>query len=170
MLTSQETAIAEARANGVPYRQIETMTGLDHSTIHHHAQKPTVKAQIERINNRIMTEAAETAADNIIHAVKQYKQGAVIKALTKSGEAIDLPDSQLREHGFKSSNNLLMAMGIFPSHSPTIMIGSLTANTIINNDVNGILDKLYGQTEVIEVEDRPCEIRYEEAEVLPSEA
>jgi len=129
LLTAQENLIAKERANGKTFRQIETIAGIDHSTAHHHAKKPDVKAQIARIQARIMDKAADQAADNIIHAVTSYQKKDIKK------------DPQLRDHGYKASVLMAQGMGILPSHSQSNMIVNILnqGNMAISPDILKIM-------------------------------
>ena len=135
MLTSsQDRMIAVKRANGLSTRAIEKETGINYVTVSHHIKKPDVKALIQQINDRVMTEAANQAADNIIHAVTSYQRKEVKK------------DPQLREHGFKASNSLLQAIGILPSHAQSQLYVTIMAQstTYINPQVVQILQRIEG--------------------------
>ena len=138
MLTAQEMQIATERANGKTFRQIETIVGIDHSTAHHHACKPDVKAQIARIQARIMEKAADKAADNIIHAIESYQSKGIRK------------DPQLRDHGYKASVLMAQGMGILPSHTQSAMVVNILnqGNMAISQDILKIIAGLPAQAEV----------------------
>lgn len=143
-LTPQDMIIAEARANGLSLSEIERTTGVNDATAGRHLQKPDVKAQIERIQAKVMEEAAESSADNIIHAITSYKAKDIKN------------DPQLREHGYKASNRMLEVMGIFPSHTPSTFIQQIIAggDVVITQELSQLGAFLRHQwAEVAEVED-----------------
>ena len=160
MLTPQEIEIANARSNGAILQTIAKEQGKDISNISRKLQKPELKAYLERIQTETIEANAKITADNITYLISNYKNNPC----TNEKERIE------KSHGARVTERMAENIGILPSRTPSIMIQYMSNNTIINNDVNGILDKLYGQAEVIEVEDRPCEVRYEEADMLPDEA
>ena len=117
MLTPQDLIIADARANGLSQRQIEAVTGINDATVNRRLQKPDVKAQVDRIQARVMAEAAEQSADNIIYAINKYQSKGI------------KDDPQLREHGYKSSNTMLQAIGILPSHAQSMLYVNIQSTT-----------------------------------------
>ena len=131
-LSTTDLTIAKERAKGKTFRQIETITGMDHSTIHHHVKKPDIKALIEEIQNRVINQAASQAADNIIHAVTSYKSKNIKK------------DPQLRDHGYKASVQMMQGMGILPSHTQSQMIINInnSGQMVISPDIINILKGL----------------------------
>lgn len=118
MLTPKDLAIAEATAQGATTRDIEHAgIGLDHSNVARHLQRPDVKAQVDRIQAKVMAEAADQSADNIIYAIQSYKSKDI------------KDDPQLREHGFKASNTMLQAIGILPSHAQSMLYVNIINQT-----------------------------------------
>ena len=145
MLTPQDIAIATARAAGATLQEIASHNGFHEATACRHANKPDVQALIKRINDRVVNEAADPAADNIIYAIRSY-QDKDIK-----------DDPQLREHGFKSSNNILQAIGILPSHAESKLYLSIqqTTNVQITQDLQALgkfLSHQWAGGDVIEAE------------------
>ena len=114
MLTPQDIQLAEQRAAGQTLENIGNLNNLPLTTTHRRLQRPEVKALIERIQAELIETSVPIAADNIRHAVEQYKPQADLPS--------DQRDSQLREHGFKASQRLLESVGILPSHTPSVLI------------------------------------------------
>ena len=114
MLTPQDIQLAEQRAEGLPLHEIARQNGFHESTASRKLQKPEIKALVERIQAELIKTSIPQAAENIRHAVEQYKPQAALPTNQR--------DSQLREHGFKASQRLLESVGILPSHTPSVLI------------------------------------------------
>ena len=144
MLTPQDLAIATAQANGASSRIIAPLVGLHQSNVVRHEQRPDVKAQVDRIQAKVMAEAAEQSADNIIYAITKYKSKGI------------KDDPQLREHGFKASNTMLQAIGILPSHAQSQLYINIQSTTNIQQsaeltELGRFLAHKRAEAEVIDV-------------------
>lgn len=102
----QIATTAALTAAGQSRRDVAGRLGVGKSSV----QRATQSAReiIEAIRDDLIHTTAKTAADNIRHAIKAYKDKA--------------SDSQLRDHGYKASQKLLETIGILPSHTPSVLI------------------------------------------------
>jgi hypothetical protein len=66
-----------------------------------------------------MIEIIEPAYNNIQYAIQQYKT---------------TEDEQIREHGFKASTKMLEGIGIFPSHSTSLVVNNIY-QSITHNEI-----------------------------------
>ena len=131
-LTTTDLTIAKERAKGKNLQTIADNLDIDVSTASRKCQKPDIKALIEEIQNRVINSAASQAADNIIHAVTQYRSKGIKK------------DPQLRDHGYKASVQMMQGMGILPSHTQAQMIINInnSGQMVISPDILNILKGL----------------------------
>ena len=106
MTPEQIATTAALTAAGKPIREITGLVGSSKSAVHRAQQ--SAREIIEQIRDDLIHSTAATAADNIKHAVKAYKDKD--------------SDSQLRDHGYKASQKLLETIGILPSHTPSVLI------------------------------------------------
>ncbi len=143
MTTDQQAEIIKQSAQNIPIRTIGENVGLHNSTISKIQHQPDIKARIEAIHNQVINEAVQESADNIIHAVKSYRNKTIKK------------DPQLREHGFKASNIVLQAIGILPSHAPSPMIINImqAGNTYISPVVTEMLSKMGAVDKPVDIPD-----------------
>jgi hypothetical protein len=102
----QIATTAALTAAGQSRRDVAGRLGVGKSSV----QRATQSAReiIEAIRDDLIHTTAKTAADNIRHAIKAYKDKA--------------SDTQLREHGFKASNRMLETIGIYPAHAPSVLV------------------------------------------------
>jgi hypothetical protein len=121
MLTAQDMQICEARVEGATLQKIANQNGFDVSTASRKLSKPELQAYLDKLQIELINNTLPIAAENIHHAIGKYKSGATIKALTKDGQEIELPDSQLRDHGFKASLRVLESTGLLNSHAPSVI-------------------------------------------------
>lgn len=106
MTPEQIATTAALTAAGKPIREITGLVGSSKSAVHRAQQ--SAREIIEAIRDDLIHSTAATAADNIKHAIKAYKDKD--------------SDSQLREHGFKASTRMLETIGIYPAHAPSILV------------------------------------------------
>lgn len=106
MTPEQIATTAALTAAGIPHRQVAKQIGASPSAVMR--AKQSARELIESIRDDLIHSTAATAADNIKHAVKAYKDKD--------------SDSQLRDHGYKASQKLLETIGILPSHTPSVLI------------------------------------------------
>ncbi|MCK9518442.1 MAG: helix-turn-helix domain-containing protein [Dehalococcoidia bacterium] len=99
---------AKLVAKGTRQRKVAQAMGVHESTISRALQTQTAKDIIDGIRDRIIKQTIPKAADNITYAIQAY-------------QAEDT-SAQVREHGFKGSTALLSAIGILPSHTPSVLI------------------------------------------------
>lgn len=117
-LSPEDIKIAEARAAGKSYRTIEKEYDIDRCTANYTANKPEMRILIKSLHEELINSSLKAAKDNISHLVNNYLQ-------------FPKDDWQLREHGFKASVKMMESVGIFPAHSPSILIQQ-QFNTQIN--------------------------------------
>jgi hypothetical protein len=121
-MTPQQSAIViDKTVQGYPCRDIAPIVGLSHTAVNNHQNKPETQAQIAKIKAQLLDQAAQQSADNIIYAVQGYKQGI-------RGDDGKI-DTQLRDHGYKASVNILQSIGLLPSHTAPTLI-QINANNI----------------------------------------
>jgi hypothetical protein len=106
---------------GIPGCKIAQSIGVHESTVSRALQKPEIQLQIAKIKAQLLDQAAQQSADNIIYAVQGYKQGI-------RGDDGKI-DTQLRDHGYKASVNILQSIGLLPSHTAPTLI-QINANNI----------------------------------------
>jgi predicted transcriptional regulator len=99
---------AKLVAQGHRQCKVAQQLGVHDSTISRALQTQTAKDIIDGIRDRIIKQTIPKAADNIAYAIHAY-------------QAEDT-SAQVREHGFKGSTALLSAIGILPSHTPSVLI------------------------------------------------
>ena len=138
MTFEQEQKLIELKAAGATGRNIGEEIGLHPSNVSRNANRPDIKARIEALQERVINEATDQAADNIIHAVSQYRQ---IPA--RGGKA----DAQLREHGYRASMEILRGIGILPSHMQSIYIGQIIngSQTVMSPVLFRVLEAMSSQ-------------------------
>ncbi len=86
--------------------------GVSDSTATRRLQKPQMKALVERLHTELIDSSLAQSRDNIRHAINVYR-------------TTPKDDPQLREHGWKASNKMLESVGIFPSHTPSVLIQNI---------------------------------------------
>ena len=106
---------AALTAAGQPLRAIAEKLGTSVTSVHR--AKQSAKDIIEAIRDDLIHHTAAISADNIKHAIASYR--------SKDS------DAQLREHGYKASTRMLETIGIYPSHTPSVLI-----QQIINESTN----------------------------------
>lgn len=137
IITEQDIRIAEQRAAGATLQQLATTNGFaDRSGPFKRLQHPEIKAMVEAIQADLIATSIPQAADNIRHAVDQYRPQAALPA--------DQRDTQLREHGFKASQRLLESIGILPTHTQSIVFQQLIQGNQITlgADITQVLSQL----------------------------
>lgn len=140
-ITPTDIKIAAERANGETMQKIANKNGCDVSTISRKLQKPEIKALVERVQSQVVEETAQTVADNLIHLIRNYKSQSCESKASEIEKA----------HGFKATERIAEAIGILPSHTPSIIINRLNQqNVSISADV---LDILAGKREAIQLPD-----------------
>ena len=113
-MTPEMIAQAAAQtAAGLPRRQVAANLGTSTSSV----QRATKSAKdiIEAIRDDLINHTARQSADNIKHAITAYRNKD--------------SDSQLREHGYKASTRMLETIGIYPSHTPSVLIQQIINDT-----------------------------------------
>ena len=106
-MTPEQIATAAAlTAAGQSRRAVAAQLGTSSSSVQR--AKQSAREIIEQIRDDLIQTTATPAASNIKHAIQAYK-------------AKDA-DTQLREHGFKASNRMLETIGIYPAHTPSVLV------------------------------------------------
>ena len=100
-------------AAGMPHRQVAAQIGASPSAVMR--AKQSAKDIIEAIRDDLINHTAKQSADNIKHAITAYRNKD--------------SDSQLREHGYKASTRMLETIGIYPSHTPSVLIQQIINDT-----------------------------------------
>jgi hypothetical protein len=117
MLTPQDIALVEQRASGATFRQIETITGVDHATAARRLSKPELKEHIEALQEKLVTHALDKAASNLINLVDNYETAT---------------EPQRIEHGYKASVEVLRATGILVSNTQPMFIQQIFNHTDVH--------------------------------------
>jgi len=104
---------AALTAAGMPLRTIAEKIGTSVTSVHR--AKQSAKDIIEAIRDDLINHTAKQSADNIKHAITAYRNKD--------------SDSQLREHGYKASTRMLETIGIYPSHTPSVLIQQIINDT-----------------------------------------
>jgi hypothetical protein len=104
---------AALTAAGMPHRQVAAQIGASPSAVMRARQ--SAKDIIEAIRDDLINHTAKQSADNIKHAITAYRNKD--------------SDSQLREHGYKASTRMLETIGIYPSHTPSVLIQQIINDT-----------------------------------------
>jgi hypothetical protein len=142
MITAQDMAICEQRAAGQTLEQIATSNGLGHRSVaYRKLSRPELKEIVESIQEDFVSKSVPEAAENIVYAIKAYKDKD--------------SDTQLREHGFKASQRALEMVGILPSHTPSLYVQQIFNHTDVHTsvEVNQLQSFLSSQmSQIIDVE------------------
>lgn len=116
-MTPQDYQIAELRAKGVSYPQIEEITGIPKSTANDIVRKKSeVKALIESLQTQFIQHAAAKATQNIIDIVHN-----------------DSTEIDIIKEKNKYSAEILRAIGMLPSHTQSLIINQLNQ---VNNEIH----------------------------------
>jgi predicted DNA binding protein len=144
MITPEELQMADKRVDGASEQKIADGMGITKSKVHRHLSKPEVRTYIEEINQDLIQNALDAASENIKYAVKSYKEGAVIKKMSKKGEVFEVADEQLRDHGFKASIRLLESNQILSSNIQSLYIQQIynDQRTEISHSIKELLAQI----------------------------
>ena len=134
--------VTAALASGLSQTQTAELTGISRPTVNILANKPDIKAKIEAIQSRIINEAYEDVASNLVEAVKD------VRRLTEP----DPVSRQRRDQGIKTTWKIAESMGILPSHSQSILVQQVfnQTNNFLSERADHLLDMAEG--EVIDCE------------------
>ena len=122
-ITPENLALAQQRIAGKSLEQISTDTGLPKSTVYARLNTDQLRQYIEDSRQRLISKSLPRAIANIEHGIESYTY---------------TDDTQLREHGYKSSVGLLDSVGISIGQSKTPQIIVNTA--IITPAIESILN------------------------------
>jgi mRNA degradation ribonuclease J1/J2 len=117
--------MAALRAQGKTYAQIAEATGRNKIVVSRHMQKKKIKALIEAVQQDLMSETLQDAADIVKMAIKNYKNPAKEIFITKKGEKVEVIDKQLRDHGFKAAMAMMQGIGVTPSASQATYVQNI---------------------------------------------
>jgi hypothetical protein len=132
---------AALTAAGQPLRAIAEKLGTSVTSVHR--AKQSAKDIIEAIRDDLINHTARQSADNIKHAITAYRNKD--------------SDSQLREHGYKASTRMLETIGIYPSHTPSVLIQQIindTTNVAATPESLSLLARAMGLKQVESVADQ----------------
>ena len=118
-MTERNLSMADDRAAGMTYKDLEKKYNLDKSTIHHHLSKDECKAVIEHGSNQLV----------------QF----IPKAINNIASLLDSNTDSIK---LRVSEAVLKTIGIMPSHTQTTYIQNIynqTNNTVISQDVIELL-------------------------------
>jgi hypothetical protein len=105
-LSKQDVMIAAQRAAGASLQEIANTNGFHEATACRRLQQPEIKALVEQINHKLITEATGQAAQNIIDIIHSYNSD----------------DITIKTLSLKYSDKQMQAIGIYPSHTPSVLI------------------------------------------------
>ena len=122
------------RAAGANLNEIATQTQVSRQTIAKTLNKPRLQTLIETQRDKLLNDFLPTASNNIKHCLDSFRT---------PGQK----DKQLQYFGYKASEKVLEAVGIFTSHSPSIMVQQIYNNQQIHVHpvIAGLLSS-HGQT------------------------
>lgn len=151
-MNERDIIIATERAKGKTQQIIAAETGIPQPAISRHLKKPEVREMVERLQLELIQDTAEDVKVAITELVKGYKTNAC------KGKKATVE----KEHAFKAIQRIGEMMGIFPSHTPSILI-----QQSFNRPDQAIAEELsvlsrFIQSRMAEVED--LEVTPEEAE------
>lgn len=124
MLSEVDVRTANMRIQGMTLEEIGNREGKDMSTISKRLSKAEVAEYVDRQKELLVTTSLKRSVENLNYAVDSYQaEGS---------------DTQLREHGWKTSIRVAEAAGILPSNSNTV---NITGNVVITQNIQNILSK-----------------------------
>lgn len=138
------SSVAAHLAAGGTQKAIANQLGVDPATTCRIANKPATKELINQIHNDIIAQALAPAKDGIIKLIQDYYKPYDTELDPVTGQqkktALSL---QRKDHGFKAINRLLESVGVFPSHSTSVLIQQIFASGSF--DVPEVVKQLLGQ-------------------------
>lgn len=138
-----EKKMIELAAAGHSVRAIAAQAGGKKSTVWNLLSKAEMKQQIEAIHQNLIKDSLETAILNLGFAIDKYQKGAVCKKIDVHGVMHEVPDTQLRDHGYKASVKLSEAVGILPSQAQSVYIQQIYNDN--RTEVPEIIGKILAQ-------------------------
>ena len=126
LTTEQDLIIVEGSVLGDKGRDIAAKAGCSPATVSIY-QRGRLKELIEQVRTRVIDEALNVSADNVIHVIKNYKANQA----NNKGEEME------KSHGFTASMKNLESAGVLASN-----VQSVTIQQIYNDNRNEIPESI----------------------------
>jgi hypothetical protein len=111
-MNKKDMLIATETAKGKTQLMVEQETGIPQPTVSRRLKKPQVREMVDRLQCELIQDTAEEIKATITDLVKGYK------ANTCKGKKAAVE----KEHGFKCISRIAEMTGMFPSHTPSILL------------------------------------------------
>jgi hypothetical protein len=111
-MDKRDMLIAGETAKGKTQLMIERETGITQPTISRRLKKPEVREMVGRLQCELIQDTAEDVKTAITELVKGYKANAC------KGRKAEIE----KEHGFKCMQRIAEMTGMFPAHTPSILL------------------------------------------------
>ncbi|HAR94612.1 MAG TPA: hypothetical protein DCR97_01395 [Deltaproteobacteria bacterium] len=111
-MDARDMLIATETAKGKTQLMIEAETGIPQYSISRRLKKAEVRELVENLQSELIQDTAEDVKTTITGLVKGYK------ANTCKGRKAEIE----KEHGFKCISRIAEMTGMFPSHTPSILV------------------------------------------------
>ena len=126
LTTEQDLIIVEGSVLGDKGRDIAAKAGCSPATVSIY-QRGRLKELIEQVRTRVIDEALNVSADNVIHVIKNYRANQA----NNKGEEME------KSHGFTASMKNLESAGVLASN-----VQSVTIQQIYNDNRNEIPESI----------------------------
>ena len=126
LTTEQDLIIVEGSVLGDKGRDIAAKAGCSPATVSIY-QRGRLKELIEQVRTRVIDEALNVSADNVIHVIQNYQTNKA----TNKGEEME------KSHGFTASMKNLESAGVLASN-----VQSVTIQQIYNDNRNEIPESI----------------------------
>lgn len=126
LTTEQDLIIVEGSVLGDKGRDIAQKAGCSPATVSIY-QRGRLKELIEQVRTRVIDEALNVSADNVIHVIQNYQTNKA----TNKGEEME------KSHGFAASMKNLESAGVLASN-----VQSVTIQQIYNDNRNEIPESI----------------------------
>lgn len=126
LTTEQDLIIVEGSVLGDKGRDIAAKAGCSPATVSIY-QRGRLKELIEQVRTRVIDEALNVSADNVIHVIQNYQTNKA----TNKGEEME------KSHGFSASMKNLESAGVLASN-----VQSVTIQQIYNDNRNEIPESI----------------------------
>lgn len=114
--------IVALSVKGVQQKEIAKTVGMTQSGVSRRLSKAELVEYVDKAKERLMTRSLGHSVDNLNYAVESYR---------KKGS-----DTQLREHGWKTSVRIAEAAGVLPSAQTINIVGNVSISNNIQNILN----------------------------------
>ena len=148
--TEQDLIIVEGKVVGKTTDQIADEANCSTGAVSEHS-RGKLKGIIDTVRTRVINEALQVSADNVIHVIKNYR----------TNKATDKGEEMEKSHGFTASMKNLESAGVLASN-----IQSLTIQQIYNDNRNEIPENIKQLIEAVQkrdmcmgIEEEPIDIR-----------